>query len=192
MNQTIPKVIFLFSGKRKTGKDYVTDVLNNKLSSNGSIIIRLSGPLKYEYAKINQLDSDKLYSASSYKEKYREDMVKWSEEIRAKDDSYFLKAALKMYNAFEYPIWIVSDMRRLSDLAWFKKEYNHIIITVRITASEETRFKRGFVFTPNIDDAETECNLDFYNEWDYIFPNEDGIDEKLNEFIDLLCKRALA
>ncbi|KAB7501912.1 Phosphomevalonate kinase [Armadillidium nasatum] len=117
------------NGKRKTGKDYVTNVLNNKLSSNGSIIIRLSGPLKNEYAKINQLDSDKLYSASSYKEKYREDMVKWSEEIRAKDNSYFIKAALKMYNAFEYPIWIVSDMRRLSDLTWFKNEYNHNIIT---------------------------------------------------------------
>lgn len=38
---------------------------------------RLSGPLKAQYAKEHNLDLTELLSASSYKEKYRVDMIRW-------------------------------------------------------------------------------------------------------------------
>lgn len=47
----------------------------------------------------------------------------------------------------KYPVWIVSDMRRRSDLAWFREHYPGAVYTVRITATEEARKKRGWVFT---------------------------------------------
>ena len=76
-----PSLILLFSGKRKSGKDFVTEKLHSALSD-ASRIIRLSGPLKKCYADTHGLDYDMLLSAGEYKEKYRLDMIKWSEEIR--------------------------------------------------------------------------------------------------------------
>ena len=47
----------------------------------------------------------------------------------------------------KYPIWIVSDMRRQSDLAWFREHHADAVYNVRIIATEEARKKRGWVFT---------------------------------------------
>lgn len=49
--------------------------------------------------------------------------------------------------AKEKPVWIVSDIRRQTDLQWFKENYK-TIQTVRVYSSEEERLKRGWVFTP--------------------------------------------
>jgi phosphomevalonate kinase len=76
-----PKLILLFCGKRKSGKDFVTEKLFEAFSEDGRIV-RLSGPLKKCYADEHGLDYEKLLSAGEYKEKYRLDMIKWSEEIR--------------------------------------------------------------------------------------------------------------
>ena len=84
-----PRLILLFSGKRKSGKDYVTDRLQVRCDKrlfrcprhkgcgyfqeqlgSGSVILRLSGPLKECYAKEHGLDFEKMLSASDYKEKY--------------------------------------------------------------------------------------------------------------------------
>ena len=63
-----PRVVLLFSGKRKSGKDYITDRLQERLGSE-SVILRLSGPLKECYARDHGLDFEKMLSASDYKEK---------------------------------------------------------------------------------------------------------------------------
>merc|ERR1712008_202030 len=58
-----PKIILLFCGKRKSGKDFLTDWLqkytNEKLTDQ-SVIIRLSGPLKQCYAEDHGLDYTRL------------------------------------------------------------------------------------------------------------------------------------
>ena len=63
-----PRIVMLFSGKRKSGKDYITDRLQEKLGDN-AVILRLSGPLKECYAKDHGLDFQQMLSASDYKEK---------------------------------------------------------------------------------------------------------------------------
>lgn len=80
-----PRKVLLFFGKRKSGKDFLTEKFMELLSSADlprAIIIRLSGPLKECYAKDHGLDFQKLLSSGEYKEKYRKDMITWSEEIR--------------------------------------------------------------------------------------------------------------
>ncbi|XP_042212952.1 phosphomevalonate kinase-like, partial [Homarus americanus] len=161
-----PVLIFLFSGKRKSGKDYITDLLQQRLDDAQCQTIRLSGPIKQQFAKTNCLDYSQLLTASEYKEKYRLEMIAWSESKRAEDIGFFIRAAIDMYEGANYPIWIVSDMRRQSDLSWFKQHYGECLYTVRITASEEVRKQRGWVFTPGIDDAESECDLDNMTDWD--------------------------
>jgi len=169
-----PQLVLVFSGKRKSGKDFVTDFLKEHFGER-SVIIRLSGPLKECFAKDNGLDYEKLLSASDYKEKYREEMITWSEEIRNKDYTYFCKAAISKYEASKYPVWIISDARRLTDLQFFRENYEDKMKTVRIQATEEIRKSRGWLITPGVDDKETECGLDTVTNWDYRIENNGDV-----------------
>nr|XP_046170773.1 phosphomevalonate kinase [Oncorhynchus gorbuscha] len=174
-----PKLILLFSGKRKSGKDYVTDLIHQRLGPDVCCILRLSGPLKQQYAQDHGLDFEELLGAGEYKEKYRADMIQWGEKQREKDPGFFCRVAIK---EAQQPIWIVSDTRRLSDLQWFWREYPSQSRCVRVEASEETRRERGWEFTTGIDDAESECGLDQGVDFDWIIKNEgDGsqLEEKL-------------
>merc|ERR1711953_1294997 len=146
-----PRLVLLFSGKRKSGKDYITDLLKEKIGEE-AVIIRLSGPLKECYARDHGLDYEKMLSASDYKEKYRLDMINWSTKIRRQDYTYFCKAATDKYEADRFPVWIVSDCRRETDVQYFQETYGSIVATIRIVASDTARTERGWVFTPSIDD----------------------------------------
>ncbi|KAJ3597459.1 hypothetical protein NHX12_000984 [Muraenolepis orangiensis] len=178
-----PKLILLFSGKRKSGKDYVTDLILKRLGSENCCILRLSGPLKQQYAQEHGLDYSELLAASGYKETHRAAMIAWGEQRRRQDPGFFCRFATR---GAQQPVWIVSDARRCSDLLWFQTEYPSQTRCVRVQASEETRGDRGWRFTAalktyapspkqhlsaGIDDAESECGLDG-EEFDWIITNE--------------------
>merc|ERR1719445_107147 len=184
-----PRIVILFSGKRKSGKDFITDNLQETIGAQG-VIIRLSGPLKECYARDHGLDFQKMLSASDYKEKYRLDMINWSTTIRQADYTYFCKAAIDKYKAAEYPIWIVSDCRRETDFKYFKENFGEKVRTVRIVASEQARSKRGWVFTPSVDDMETECGLDD-TDHDIVIDNSgtDSIDKVLEPLLKIIPKQ---
>lgn len=67
-----------------------------------SVIIKISGPIKNHWAQTLNLDLDKLMSDGEYKEKYRSDMIKWSEDIRKQDYGYFCRAAVEMYKGLHF------------------------------------------------------------------------------------------
>lgn len=90
-----PKVVFVFSGKRKSGKDFVAKKLEESLGCDKCVTIRLSGPLKHEYARQNGLDFHRLLDSSTYKERFRQDMIRWGEEKRIVDPSFFLPISNK-------------------------------------------------------------------------------------------------
>ncbi len=79
-----PNAVLLFSGKRKSGKDFLAEALVGILKERGvdAVIIRLSAPLKKCYAENHGLNYEELMTSSGYKEKHRLNMIKWSEEIR--------------------------------------------------------------------------------------------------------------
>ena len=78
----VPLCIFLFSGKRKAGKDFVTERLLEAVGREEAVIVRLVGHLKKGYAEAYNLDYEKLLSAADYKEVHRKGMVRWAEEMR--------------------------------------------------------------------------------------------------------------
>ncbi|XP_071450366.1 phosphomevalonate kinase [Hetaerina americana] len=166
-----PAGILIFSGKRKSGKDYITDVLHERVGSHNCALMKLSGPIKYQWAKEMKLDFDELMSASEYKELYRIKMIKFGEDMRNQDYGYFCRASIEMYHAEEKPIWIVSDARRKTDLRWFEENYSGRVKTVRVEADEEVRKERGWVFTPGVDDVDSECGLDSISSWDWVIIN---------------------
>ena len=91
---------------------------------------------------------------------------------RNKDFGYFCRAALEMYQAENYEIWIVSDCRRKTDFTFFRECFPSLCQTVRITASEETRISRGYQFQDGVDNAESECGLDDVGHFDHVIHND--------------------
>jgi phosphomevalonate kinase len=69
-----------------------------RLGTDNVAMIKISAPIKTHWAQKHDLNFDELMSAGEYKEKHRQDMIKWSEEIRKKDYGYFCKAAVEMFN----------------------------------------------------------------------------------------------
>ncbi|XP_039243601.1 phosphomevalonate kinase-like isoform X3 [Pipra filicauda] len=179
-----PRVVLLLSGKRKSGKDFVAEELRSRLGPDVCTILRLSGPLKEQYAKEHGLNFQRLLDASAYKETFRQDMIHWGEEKRRADPGFFCRAAVE---GAVHPVWVVSDTRRLSDVEWFRDVYGDVVQTVRVVATEETRKRRNWVFVTGVDDAESECGLDQGVAFDWVITN-DGDELALGEQLETLLQ----
>ncbi|XP_030606703.1 phosphomevalonate kinase [Archocentrus centrarchus] len=180
-----PSLVLVFSGKRKSGKDYVTELIQKRLGSEVCCVLRLSGPLKEQYAQEHGLDLDQLMGPGPYKERYRADMIRWGEACRHQDPGFFCRLATR---GARQPVWVVSDARRLSDLQWFWAEFPQQTRSVRVQSSENTRSQRGWSFTTGVDDAESECGLDSGVKFDWIIINEanaPSLDEQLHPILQL-------
>jgi phosphomevalonate kinase len=59
---------------------------------------------------------------------------------------------------------------------------------IRITADEEIRKSRGWVFTEGIDDGATECNLDHITDWDLVVDNNDAEGKSVDCALDEIMK----
>nr|QAU32514.1 phosphomevalonate kinase [Dendroctonus armandi] len=163
-----PQHILLFSGKRKSGKDFICEKLKSIIGEDNCCIVRISGPLKQLFAENHNLQINELMSDGPYKEQHRLNMITWSDEIRKKDPGYFCRAACK--SAAAKKLWIVSDIRRKTDIKWFKENCSNLKL-IRITAALTIRKERGWIFTAGVDDAESECDLDDFGSWDIELAN---------------------
>ncbi|KAM9310572.1 phosphomevalonate kinase [Pholidichthys leucotaenia] len=180
-----PSLVLVFSGKRKSGKDFITDLILERLGSELCCVLRLSGPLKQQYAQEHGLDLDQLLGPGPYKEQYRADMIHWGEMRRRQDPGFFCRLATR---GARQPVWVVSDARRLSDLQWFRDRFPRQTRSVRVQSSEETRMERGWIFTTGVDDAESECGLDSGIEFDWTITNEadaPSLDDQLRPALEL-------
>lgn len=173
------KLVIILSGKRKSGKDHISTLITNYIGyarMRCLAVLRIAGPIKKEFARNNKLDFGRLLDSSDYKENYRIAMVEWSERYREKEGwNCFLKQAIKEQRAKDKDIWILNDARRPCDLDYFDNDPTFTetkIIKLRIEASEEARISRGWKFVEGIDDSDTECGLDFYDDWTYVIEND--------------------
>jgi phosphomevalonate kinase len=89
-----PKLVFLFYGKRKSGKDYVVSRLQELISRDVCDVITLSAPLKRQYAEDHGLDYQRLLDSSSYKESHHLPMIAWGESMRDRDEGFLSLVAL--------------------------------------------------------------------------------------------------
>lgn len=111
-----PLRVFCISGKRKTGKDFVASLLQERWTiylmlsfscmrtaslslrlPKKSVILRISAPIKEHWARTHQLSYSDLLSDGTYKEEHRLKMIQWSEEQREKDPSCFCRETIHMF-----------------------------------------------------------------------------------------------
>ncbi|KAK0410093.1 hypothetical protein QR680_004939 [Steinernema hermaphroditum] len=165
------KLVVCFSGKRKSGKDYVSGKLLERLRKDyAAQLAGISWSLKDEFAEIEKVDKEELRTDGPFKEVYRKHMVEFGERKRNEDPSYFCRAAMSSLD-LSTSIAIITDCRRPSDLAYFGSQ-GYRRITVRVQAPLEVREQRGFKFTQGIDDSDTECALDEWpHPWDFVIDN---------------------
>uniref|UniRef100_A0A182PG92 Phosphomevalonate kinase n=1 Tax=Anopheles epiroticus TaxID=199890 RepID=A0A182PG92_9DIPT len=181
-----PRVIVLLSGKRKCGKDFLADALLQRLSPDRAQIVRISEPIKRHWAEAMGLDLGALLGDGAYKERYRKQMIEWSEARRQEDYGVFCRAAC---TTVRRSVCIVSDVRRKTDVRYFRETYGpDRLRTVRIEASEWVRTGRGWQFQAGVDDVPSECDLDDYRAWDLVLTNEqpDGVEELLDRLVELV------
>ncbi|XP_052099950.1 phosphomevalonate kinase-like [Mytilus californianus] len=188
--EKVPELVFVMSGKRKSGKDYVASLMCNRIGKHLCSSVQLSGPLKKQYAEDHNLNFEKLMDSSEYKEKFRIDMIKWGEDKRTEDPGFFCRLATSKNNLKK--IWIITDARRKTDVEYFKENYNGRTFKVRVCAKESIRESRGFTFTPGVDDAESECGLDEGVKWDYLICNngdQDQLDKDIGCLLTLVQEK---
>ena len=167
-----PELVLVLSGKRKSGKDFIAEKVLRMLGDNECALIRLSGPLKYQYAIDNNLDYNLLMSSGSYKEEYRDDMIKWGEAKRAMNPNYFCDLACASGHGKR--VWVVTDARRPSDIDYFRRIETDVRL-IRVEASIEVRRSRGWTFVEGVDDCDSECALDNGVSWDHVIVNDGGL-----------------
>lgn len=96
-------------------------------------------------------------------------MIVWSDEMRAKDYGVFCREASK--NISKETV-IVSDIRRKTDIKWFRETFGDKIKLIRIKCLDCVRENRGWMFQTGVDDIQSECDLDDWNEWDLVIEND--------------------
>lgn len=70
---------------------------------------------------------------------------------------------------------IVSDVRRRSDIAYFRRlsaATGVRLVLVRVQVADAIRVRRGWTFERGVDDVASECDLDAFDEWDVVAANE--------------------
>ncbi|KAK5979302.1 Phosphomevalonate kinase [Trichostrongylus colubriformis] len=161
------RMVVLFSGKRKSGKDYCSEKLKEALSPIPVSIYGVSHILKALYAEDHGLNYSELVSDGPYKEIHRSNMIRWGEGVRSEQPDFFCRATIPTDCTDD--VVIISDCRRPSDIEYFQNNYE--TLKVRITASDEERKRRGFEFVDGIDDMPSECALDDYPH-DFVIIND--------------------
>ena len=189
----LPEAIVVLSGKRKSGKDFVADKMVEHLGKDKCCIIRLSSPIKTHFAEKYNMSIQDLLSSSSQKETIRKEMIIWGEEKRSKDNGFFCRQIIEDAKTKKKSIWIVSDARRQTDVDFFMNycsENGCSCYRLRIHADDETRQSRGWIFTTGVDDAESECGLDSFDDWTQILDNSMNVDiiRQLQTFCERLAK----
>ncbi|XP_075934485.1 phosphomevalonate kinase isoform X3 [Anarhichas minor] len=155
-----PRLVLVFSGKRKSGKDYVTDLIHNRLGSDVCCVLRLSGPLKQQYAEVvsdARRLSDLQWFWSEFPRQTQSVRVQSSEETR-KQRGWSFSAG---------------KITRLS-------VYLYVCRSARLCSP---------VCLSGVDDAESECGLDSGVDFDWIVTNETdapSLEEQLQPIMKLV------
>uniref|UniRef100_A0A914HGX2 Phosphomevalonate kinase n=1 Tax=Globodera rostochiensis TaxID=31243 RepID=A0A914HGX2_GLORO len=199
------KAFVCVSGKRKSGKDFVTRKLVSGIAERcpdfAISICTLSDSLKDEFASLRGVEAAQLKGDGPGKEYVRKEMIAFGEGLRSKDSAYFCRKAFSQRltvhgtaNGASDEVVVVSDCRRPTDIAFFQcLSPAGAVICLRVQCSLATRQRRGFVFKNGVDDTDSECALDAAN-WDFVVENEEGcarrsLQEQLEDVVTELERR---
>ena len=167
-------MIIMLAGRRKSGKTAFAESIVE--FGFGHKVVSFADALKAAYAEKEGIHLSELLDVD-LKEKYRPDMVKFADSIRAKDRYYFPKLLFAMMDDDH---WIIDDLRTIEELEMGLKLG---ATPYRVYADNHTRRRRGWRYNPAVDDHYLETEMDLSAETfrnmggDWIWNNTNEIDD---------------
>jgi len=160
----------LLGGPRCSGKNYVADKLT---AATGWAQASFADAVKEEAALKHGLDVARLKSTAAadrpYKEEHRAKLIELGNGRRAEDPMYW---ARRVFDTHCTPgaVYVLCDYRFPNEEK-FLRECGANVLTVRVSASDETRRARGWTPNPAVDNdiSETALNDTIF---DVIMPND--------------------
>lgn len=174
--------IILISGKQRSGKDTLADLLLAQLP--GFTKAPLALELKKEYwshlfrfsgHKFNLEVMDEMKNCYP---KIRKGLIDLGAMRRAEDTAHWVKLALEVPGDL-----IIPDWRYKSEALFIASFAENEVIKIRMEASREVREQRG---TLSNEDDPSECDLDDYNGFDWIIPNQQDTGKLALNALDLV------
>ena len=164
--------IFILSGKAKSGKNLIADIIEKYYSDKKCIQLSYAYYLKQYVKKITNWDG-------SEENKPRDLLQSLGIDLLKKIDQNLLIRRviedIKVYSYF-YDVIIVTDARLIEEIEEPKKIFNCITIRINKDSNNLTEEQRKHI---------TETNLDDYQNFDYVVENKD-IEDLKKQIINIL------
>ena len=165
--------IFLLSGKAKSGKNEVANIIEDYYSDKKCITISFGYYIK-DYAKrISDWDGSEYNKPREFLQQLGIELIK-----NKIDDKLFINRIIQDIEVFSYfyDVIIVSDVRLVDELETLKNKYKNSI-SIRINRKIENNL------TEEQKNHITETDLDNYKNFDYIIENDENLKEKVDKIV---------
>ena len=166
-------IIYLISGKARSGKNEVSKIIKEHYSNKKSITISFGYYIK-DYAKrISDWDGNEETKPRDLLQQLGIELIK-----NKIDDKLFINRIIEDIEVFSYfyDVIIVSDIRLKDELETLKNKYKNSI-SIRVN-----RNKDNFL-THSQKEHLTETNLDNYDDFDYVIINDEDLKKKVEDIL---------
>ncbi len=169
--------IYLVGGKARSGKDTISDFMEEELKNQNKKVCRLqiSSYIKYYATKYFGWDGRE-------ETKPRDLLINIGTNIiREKiDENFHINRLLQDIEVLSYffDYFIVSDIRFPVEIEKVKEKYDDVVTIKMIRESDELNSSQK--------ENRTETSLDNYNDFDYIINNNDSLDTLKNKALNVL------
>ena len=167
--------IFLVAGKAGCGKNEVADIIKNNLGN--TVITSFSKYIKLFTLELTNWDGSDIT-------KPREYLQNMGDKLRAIDENFLTNRLLediKVYESEGISNVVISDVRLINEIEYFKKLIDYETITIRVNCNKSVR---NLTYSEKMHHTETE--LDSYDNFDYIIMNDfdSNLEIKVKEILE--------
>ena len=167
--------IFLIAGKAGGGKNEVANIIKEELPN--TVITAFSKYIKLFALELTEWDGRDIT-------KPREFLQNMGDKLRAIDEDFLTKRILEdleVYKREGIENVVISDVRLVHELEYFKNLSGYDVIAIRVNCSNSTR-----ELTDSEKSHHTETALDTYQAFDYVVYNDmnENLKKEIKEILE--------
>ena len=167
--------VFLIAGKAGCGKNEVANIIKEELPN--TVITAFSKYIKLFALELTEWDGRDIT-------KPREFLQNMGDKLRAIDEDFLTKRILEdleVYKREGIVNVVISDVRLVHELEYFKNLSGYDVIAIRVNCSNSTR-----ELTDSEKSHHTETALDTYQAFDYVVYNDmnENLKKEIKEILE--------
>lgn len=163
-------VIFVISGKARSGKNKISTIISNYYTNKKTIAISFGHYIKDYAMRVSDWDGSENTKPRDLLQKLGIELIK-----NKVNNKLFINRILEDIEIFSYfyDIIIINDARLVDEMEILKSKYPNSISIRVIRNNYDNKL------TSEQKQHITEINLDNYNNFDYTIENDDKLEEKI-------------